>query len=159
MLRSVIALTLLSLSFSSLAVDIKPCRDKSLKYLNESIEEAKEDGLKNVKLLRDSNKNVVGYYAWISREYEDARMGVCDSFSDFKNTVASEWFYWDNNASANPSKWKVGQVHRITQDEGGVDVKVLKASASGDVSLEVSVLGFGEDDWVVVRKQKLELSK
>lgn len=156
MLRSVLALSILSLSLNALAVELRPCSTKDLKYLIQSANNAKADGLTNALNLRNSKQEVVGYYAYNAIE---ARAAVCDGIAETPYTVATEWYYWDNNESPNPAKWKRGQVLRITQDEGGVDLKVLKASSSGDVTVQISVLGMGEDDFVVVRNQTLHMTK
>lgn len=159
MLRSIIALSLLSLSLSGFAADLRPCFSKDMKSLLDSVNNAKADGLTDFMNLRNAKGEVVGYYAWNSND--EARAEVCESFASTSSDVvtASDWHYWENRTSSNPAKWTAGQVLRMTQDEGALDIRVLKASKTGEVSIEASVLGLGVRNFVVVRRQALKLTK
>ncbi|MES2526479.1 MAG: hypothetical protein V4598_05305 [Bdellovibrionota bacterium] len=128
------------------------CDADDLKSLAESILDAKKDGLVNAKLMKNLNGKTVGFYAY-NKKGDDMIAEVCEYMETDDMVVASKWYYWEADGfKTNPAAWTRNGVYSIRQDEGGADLTMLKPDAKGNVKLEISILGMGEDDFVEVRK-------
>ncbi len=128
------------------------CDADDLKSLAESILDAKKDGLANAKLMKNLDGKTVGFYAY-NKKGDDMIAEVCEYLDSDNMTTASKWYYWEaDGITTNPAAWTRNGSYSIRQDEGGADLTMLKADAKGNVKLEISILGMGEDDFVEVRK-------
>ncbi len=155
-------LIVLGLSFAASAVaapkKIAVCNAQGLKFLAESILDAKKDGLTSAKLMKNLNGQTVGFYAY-NKAGDDMIAEVCEYMETDDMVVASKWYYWENDGiTTNPAAWTRDGLYSIRQDEGGADLNMLKADAKGNVKLEISILGMGEDDFVEVRKDVITFS-
>lgn len=120
--------------------------------LSSSLRACKSDEIKE--LIYDQNKDmasaymmnakneIVGVYSWAEGEvYAE----VCE-YINSDLTIANEWYYWQNDdASSNPSKWSKGDFYEIAQDEGLANLTVLKSSKKGAVSVRFEIVGWDGD--------------
>ena len=153
-MKSLMIVLGLTLAASAVAAPKKlaVCDAQDLKSLAGSILDAKKDGLVNAKLMKNLDGKTVGFYAF-NKNGDDMMAEVCEYMETDAMTVASNWYYWETDGvTTNPAAWTRNGSYSIRQDEGGADLKMLKADAKGNVKLEISILGMGEDDFVEVRK-------
>ena len=101
---------------------------------------------------------VVGIYSYRDNEIH---AGVCEYIADDNLTVASEWYYWENDdASANPAEFKKGIHYWMAQDEGQAFFMLNNTSSTGEVTVQFSVIGFDEEgDDVELRREILTFKK
>jgi len=133
---------ILTLSFSAMARELKACSSTQLVSLEESIADWVKDGFTEVNYLTNSKDDVVGFYTWST----DGGMisEVCEYVGQDNLTVADTWYYWDNDASEDPSTWTVGESYRVSQDEGIAYFEVLAVSAES-VTARLTITGWDED--------------
>lgn len=150
----------LTLAASAMAAPKKlaVCDVQDLKSLAESILDAKKDGLLNAKLMKNLDGKTVGFYAY-NNKGDDMIAEVCEYMETDEMVVASKWYYWEADGfTTNPASWTRNGSYSIRQDEGGADLTMLKADNKGNVKLEISILGMGENDLVEVRKDTVLFS-
>lgn len=153
-MKSLLVVLGLTLAASAIATPTKleVCDAQDLKSLAESILDAKKDGLTEAKLMKNLNGKTVGFYAY-NKAGDDMLAEVCEYMETDDMVVASKWYYWEaDGIKTNPAAWTRDGAYSIRQDEGGADFTTLKTNAKGNVKVEISILGMGEDDFVEVRK-------
>lgn len=129
---------------------IEPCNSAQMQTLQKSIDDQKGDGLSNTKLMRNTDKEVVGFYAWEKSGEPSMHAEICEYLGDDAYTIASEWFYWDGDAD--PSSFKKNKTYQMSQDEGIARLKVLKTSETGNITAALSIVGWNDQDTTVFRR-------
>lgn len=148
-------LILLSVLFSTqlFAKESKTLRACKADEIQELIYDQNKD-MKSL-YMHNAKGEIVGVYSW---EENDVYAEVCE-YIDSDLTVASEWYYWQNDGeSSNPAKWTKGDFFVIAQDEGLANISVLKASKKGEVSFKFEILGWdGEGEEQTMKSEVLTL--
>ncbi len=139
------------LSFSAFAASktIKPCDATGMKYLNQSIADAKKDGFKNVKIMKNTKNQTLGFYAW--KAADEIHAEICEYIDVEDSTVANTWYYWQSDMNANPSSWKINGAYSIAQDEGVATLKMKKENRSGNIEAVLEIEGV--DEGTVIRRE------
>lgn len=154
-------ITVLCLSFSASLLaapkNIKPCDATGLKLLTNSIAGAQKDGYTNVKIMKNTAGKTLGFFSW-GKEGSVIKSEICEYLESDDLTVANEWYYWDSEFKPNPAKWQINNVYLMSQDEGTATMKLLKSSATGDVTVQLTVQGMGDEDLVDVRQDIVTFS-
>ncbi len=160
-MKTLSAIALLSLCSSVWAgvPKLEACDASDMKMLNESIADAKQDGFKNVKLMKNNKGQTVGFFSW-GTSPSTIKSEICEYVATDDMTAASSWFYWDNERAfkVNPASWVKEGVYDMSQDEGAASMRLLKESRTGDVTVELTVKGMGEDNFVDIRKDIITFS-
>lgn len=126
------------------ATPLKPCSADELKDLKVTIKEWKEKGLTETKLINNAQGKTLGFYSF-NKAGDDIYAEVCEYLSTDELTVASQWYYWEEENSADPKTWKKGEGNLIAQDEGTAVITVTKASPTGDIIGTIEIEGVEED--------------
>ena len=131
-----------TLSFSAMARELKACSRSQLVSLEESIADWVNRGFTEVNYLTNRKDDVVGFYTWST--VHGMISEVCEYLGQDNLTVADIWYYWDNDASEDPSTWTVGESYRVSQDEGIAYFEVLAVSAES-VTARLTITGWDEE--------------
>lgn len=150
-------LTLMSLNALAAPKKLAPCDAQGLKFLADSIADAKKDGYPNVKMMKNAKGQTVGYYAW-GKEQTAMSAEVCEYLETDEMVTASKWYYWESEGKTDPKSWTSNGSYSLRQDEGGADLDMLKANKNGNVTVAITILGMGENDFVPVRKDVVTFS-
>ncbi len=140
---------------ASAVQEIAPCNPTQLKSLKEEILNKKNENLPYSRLLKNKNKDVVGFYAWSDDESE-MYAEICEYIEDAQFTVASSWYYWEEG-STHPQDFKVGLDYRMTQDEGMAEFHIIKRDSKGTLTLKLDVIGWEDSEKRVLRSSILTL--
>jgi hypothetical protein len=130
------------------ATKLKACSASDLVDLKTTIKEWSAEGLTESKYMANAEGKILGFYAW-NVAGDEIYAEVCEYLSTDELTVASNWYYWEAEGSADPTTWKKGEAKMLAQDEGIVTLTVSKPSAKGDISAVLEILG--EEDDVLKR--------
>lgn len=150
-----IVLNLSSTLMARTVKEIKACTSKQLIALNEEIQSKKNDDYPFHKVLKNTKKEIVGFYAW-STDENSMYAKVCEYIDEENFTVANQWYYWDEG-STNPKDFKKGLNYRISQDEGVANIKILNNDKNGNIKVKFEILGWEDADSVVLRHNILTL--
>lgn len=126
------------------ATPLKPCSADQLKNLKDTIKEWKQKGLTEAKLINNAQGKTLGFYSF-NKAGDEIYAEVCEYLSTDELTVASEWYYWEEENSADPKTWKKGEGNLIAQDEGTAVITVTKASPTGDIIGTIEIEGVEEE--------------
>lgn len=154
-MKTLLLLTLL-VSTQLFAEDLKPLKACG-EYAAVDLAEEHSEWTETFYML-NAKKEVVGAFSYKDGEIHAA---VCDYIEAENVTVANEWYYWQKSElSANPKDWKKETHYWIAQDKGQAFFSILKTSATGEVTIKFSVMGFDEEgDDVEMRTDVLTFKK
>jgi hypothetical protein len=126
------------------------CDRQDFKYLMGDIMEVAGEGY-SIKYMKNESGQLVGFFGY-GKGDQDARASVCGFKIANDETVASSWYYWDREQGLpNPAQWSKDKKLSIYQDEGFLNMTVVKASKTGDVTLALSIEGTDEGAAPAVR--------
>lgn len=140
-MKSLILLAMITLSAPAFAFGpkathepLRPCTEDAAFDLTEEHAEWSETFY-----MLNANGQIVGVYSYKDDQIHAA---VCDYLSSDELTVANEWYYWQEEGSANPQTFTVNSTYWMAQDEGLSSLFVKKASATGEITAAFTVVGW-----------------
>ncbi|MBC7713864.1 MAG: hypothetical protein H7177_11025 [Rhizobacter sp.] len=154
-MKTLLLLALLTTTqlFARESTPLKACGNYASQDLTEE-----HDEWEHTYYMLNAKQEVVGAFSFKEGEIHAQ---VCEYIEADKITVANEWYYWQNTElSANPSDWTNKNHYWLAQDEGSVFLTVLKTSATGEVTVKMSIMGYDEEgDDVEMRTDVLTFKK
>jgi hypothetical protein len=158
-MKTTLVLTALIFSTSLFATpkNFEACSANEVKDIEKDIIAKRTEGKTAASLIKNKEGKVLGFFA--SDKKDDIYAEICESMVfQYQMTTASWWYYWDSeDYKADASTWAVGVTYPLSQDEGRAYFKLLKASKTGNVTVEFSVIGWEEEDEIVLRKEIVTL--
>ena len=132
---------------------LEACDAREVATMKKEILEKKAEGLTNASLMKNKKGEIVGYFA--TDKDQDIYAEVCEYVEVDGITVARDWYYWESEGKADPAVWTKNSTYVLMQDEGIAEMKVLKTSKTGNITVEFSVVGWGDDSKEVILRNEI----
>ena len=143
----------LSLVMSSIAKELASCSEQQTVELDKAILDAQNDGYKVIYNLYNEKNKIVGYFALNNESGIMAE--VWEGIYEEGTTVASVWYYWDNEEeSTQPEAWVTKRKYYLSQDEGKAYFKVI-SKANKTTKAEFKIIGWSEDNKEKVMRESV----